>query len=209
MMISSAEGLYAILTNPTMGYEKTTALCVEEGVRLVQLRMKDEAPLQVYTMARKLVRITAGSRTRLIINDMPRVAADAGADGVHIGQDDGSFEDARAIVGSECVVGISTHNEEEVRRACAQGPDYIAIGPVFSTATKEVPYPVLGGAGLAACAAHACAPVVAIGGITRETIHLVRKAGVYAAAVVGALNNAADPRELIRTLQTQLTKDIS
>jgi thiamine-phosphate pyrophosphorylase len=128
----------------------------------------------------------------LIVNDRLDVALAAGADGVHLGQDDLPIEAARRIAGG-LWIGVSTHDVAQVRAACAAGADYLGFGPVFATTTKANPDPVAGLAGLAAaCAAAGGVPVVAIGGVTAAAAPAIYRAGARAICAISAVNRAAD-----------------
>jgi thiamine-phosphate pyrophosphorylase len=124
---------------------------------------------------------------RLILNDRPDLAVEAGFDGVHVGQGDLSAAEARGIVGPGRIVGVSTHNEVQLRAADLQPVDYIAIGPVFATATKANPDPVVGLEGVRLARRITKKTIVAIGGITVENAALVRQAGADSVAVISAI----------------------
>jgi thiamine-phosphate pyrophosphorylase len=133
-----------------------------------------------------------------IVNDRLDVALAAGADGVHLGQDDLPLAAARRVAPAGFVIGVSTHNLAQARAAVAGGADYLGFGPCFATATKENPDPVVGLDALA----EVCrlpAPVVAIGGITLDTVGAVARAGAAAAAIIGAVNAADDVTAAART----------
>lgn len=135
-----------------------------------------------------------------VVNDRCDVAMAVGADGVHLGQEDLPLADARAILGPDKLVGISTHNLNQAIQAEAGGTAYIGFGPIFPTATKENPDPVVGVAGLREVRAKVRIPIVAIGGINAGNIAEVRSAGVDCVAVVSAVLSAADPQTAILEL---------
>jgi len=193
-------GLYAVLTNPLIGYERMTEILVRREVNFVQLRMKEEPEDLVRATAARLRTITAGTPTRFIVNDFPRIAAEVGADGVHVGQDDTPCSQVRDIVGDNAIVGISTHNPAQVRDACALHPDYIGIGPVYATTTKAVPDPVLGIQGMKAMLAEATVPAVVLGGIDLERLPDVLRAGAVNFCMVRPLMRAERPDELLRRI---------
>lgn len=194
-------GLYLILTDPVAGYERCTEAAVEAGVRFLQLRMKGVPRSDVLAMARRLRAITRGTATRLIINDDPSVAAEAGADGAHLGQEDMPLAEARARWPQVPLWGLSTHNEEQARAAVALAPDYIGVGPVYPTPTKAKPDPTVGLERLRKILAETPLPAVAIGGIDAERLPEVARAGAENFAVVRAVCQAADPLSAIRRLQ--------
>lgn len=140
-----------------------------------------------------------------IVNDRVDVAKAVGADGVHLGQEDLPLADARTILGPGKLIGISTHNLAQATEAETGGADYIGFGPVFPTATKENPDPVVGVEGLREVRARIRLPIVAIGGITAKNAGDVRAAGADCVAVVSAVLAASDPKvaiaELMKAIQ--------
>lgn len=194
-------GLYLILTNPAAGYEACAEAAVKCGLRYLQLRMKDTPDREVLPVARRLRQITRGSGTRFIVNDSVTVAAEAEADGVHLGQDDMGIEEARALWKAEGrIYGLSTHNPEQARRAAALGPDYIGVGPVYATTSKSVPDPVLGVESMGEMIRQSPVTTVALGGIFEENLSAVLANGAVNFAVVRAVNQADDPESVIRRL---------
>lgn len=186
-------GFYLVMTNPVVGYERCCEAAVAAGVRMIQLRMKDAPRGEVLAVARALKRITSGSATRLIVNDDPSVAAEAEADGVHVGQGDMRVGEVRRLYPSIGIVGLSTHNLEQVRAAAAERPDYIGVGPVYATPTKKIPDPTLGPELAGRMIAEAPCPAVAIGGLDFETLPTAIAAGARNYAVVRAVCGSADP----------------
>jgi len=157
------------------------------GVVLIQYRNKSSGPKEVLRVAALIRDAMAGSGCRLILNDRADLAVLTGWDGVHVGQEDLSPEDARRVVGAERWVGVSTHTEEQVRLAELSCADYVAVGPVFGTGTKLDAEPVIGLAGVMLARALTKKPIVAIGGITRENARSVIDAGADSVAVISAL----------------------
>ena len=137
-------GLYLVVTDPVAGYAKCAEAAVRAGVRFVQLRMKHASRDEVLREAREMRRITAGTDTLFIVNDDPSIAAESGADGVHVGQGDMPPAEVRARYPDLRIVGLSTHNPDQVRASNSQPVDYIGVGPVYATPTKEIPDPTLG-----------------------------------------------------------------
>ncbi|MGC1361470.1 MAG: thiamine phosphate synthase [Silvibacterium sp.] len=175
---------------------KTVRDLAEAGVGILQYRNKTGSEAEILADAR-LMRDEVGSRMRLLLNDWPELAVSAGFDGVHVGQMDLSPIEARGIVGPSKIVGVSAHNEAQLRAADLQPVDYIAFGPVFATATKANPDPVVGLDGLRAARGLTGKPLVAIGGITRENAALVWQAGADSVAVISAIFSAGgDPAKL-------------
>jgi len=195
-------GLYLVLTDPLLGYERCAEAAVETGVRYVQLRMKKRPPAEVLEMARRLRRITAGSGTRFIVNDDVEIAREADADGVHLGQDDLSIAEARKRWPEPGkIFGLSTHNEDQELRARAVAPDYIGVGPVFVTPAKEKPDPPLGTERAGRIAGGSPLTAVVIGGIDAANLAEVLRHGARNYSVVRAVTQQTDPKEAIRRLQ--------
>ena len=160
---------------------------------MLQYRNKKGSAREMLSQARELRRLCAG--VRLIMNDRADLCRAAGCDGVHVGQEDLSPEGARAVVGDRLWVGVSTHSVEQVR-AVESGPlDYVAIGPVFATSSKQDPDPVVGLEGVQAARRATARPLVAIGGITRANCRAVIEAGADSVAVISEL--AASPRKSV------------
>lgn len=159
----------------------------EAGVRLVQYRDKRNEPQEILRAANEIDEAFAGAEVTRIMNDRADLAVLAGWDGVHVGQGDLEVEAARKVVGSGEIVGISTHNEEQLRAAIEGGPDYVAVGPVFATASKANPDPVVGLELVRRARAMTELPIVAIGGITLGNARSVIEAGADAVAVIGGL----------------------
>jgi thiamine-phosphate pyrophosphorylase len=159
------------------------------GVEIVQYRNKLSDAGAVLAQARSLRERRAASRAsvRLIMNDRADLCLAAEFDGVHVGQDDLSPESARGIIGLERWLGVSTHNPQQVAEADKTSADYVAIGPVFATASKSNPDPVIGPTGVRQARALTNKPLVAIGGITRENCHSVINAGADSVAVISDL----------------------
>ncbi len=157
------------------------------GVTLLQYRNKTGDDAEVLADALVLRAAAPVGRCTLILNDYPRLAVAAGFEGVHLGQEDLSPEEARALVGYERMVGVSTHTPEQLAAAERSLADYVAIGPVFATATKENPDPVVGLEGVRRARAMTNKPLVAIGGITLENCRAVLDAGADSVAVISAI----------------------
>jgi len=185
--------LYAILDLGLLPTFDALCACALElssaGVTLMQYRAKNASPRDMLAHARELRRILP-SDVRLIMNDRADLCLAAGFDGVHVGQDDLSPLGARTVVGEGKIVGVSTHNVEQVRLTDAAPVDYIAIGPVFATSTKLNPDPVIGLEGVRTARALTSKPLVAIGGITRANCRSVLDAGADSVAVISDLLNS-------------------
>ena len=182
--------LYAIVDAGRKGPTSELLRWAEEllagGATLIQYRNKQGSGRAMLAEARELKRL-CGSAARLIVNDRADLCVLAGADGVHLGQEDLSAAGARAVLGDALWVGVSTHSAEQLRAASAGPADYVAIGPVFATSSKENPDPVVGLEGVRAARAATARPLVAIGGITLENCRSVIEAGADSVAVISAL----------------------
>lgn len=193
-------GLYLVISDPATSYEKCAEAAVRAELRFVQLRMKHAPRERIVAAAKKLRAITAGTKTQFIVNDDPEIAAEVGADGVHLGQTDLPLPAARERFPNLKIFGLSTHSLAQVAAAHAVAPDYIGVGPVYATPTKDIPDPTLGLATMHAMIAAAPCPAVAIGGINAERLPDVLHAGARNFAVVRAVCAAPDPYEAIRAL---------
>jgi thiamine-phosphate pyrophosphorylase len=171
---------------------------LDGGARLIQLRAKSSDLRSVLALTESLVRLAEPLDARIIVNDRADVARLAGASGVHVGQDDLGPEDARAIVGSDALVGLSTHTPEQIEAASAAPIDYLAIGPVFGTLTKDTGYSAVGLELVRQAVARSPRPVVAIGGITLNTAPEVIAAGASAVAIISDLVATGDPAQRVR-----------
>ena len=175
--------------------EQVARLC-EGGATLIQLREKHAAPREFYCAAEAALRVARERGARLVINDRADIALALGADGVHLGQDDLDPEAARRLLGDQFIIGYSTHNLEQARAAARLPIDYLALGPVFQTSTKENPDPVVGLDGLRRVRAEIpTLPLAAIGGIDGTNAHAVLEAGADSLALVSALY-AGGPSEI-------------
>jgi thiamine-phosphate diphosphorylase len=187
--------------------EQVERLC-EGGARLVQLREKLLPPRKFYEEVVEALKVARSFGATLMINDRVDVALAVGADGVHLGQDDMPPETARAVLGRRRVLGFSTHSVEQASAAARLPVDYVAIGPVFDTSSKEKPDPVVGLEGVRRVrgAVGSDIKLVAIGGITAETAPSVLEAGADSVAVIGALLNTPDPGEITRRTRDLLSR---
>lgn len=186
--------------------EQVARLC-EGGARLVQLREKHLSPREFYIEAEEALKVARARGMKLIVNDRADIALALGADGVHLGQDDMPPEAARALLGEGAFIGCSTHSVEQAVAAARLPVDYVAIGPVFATSSKENPDPSVGLEGVARVrAAVGRLPLVAIGGITPENARPVLDAGADSVAVIGALLIHNDPARIARRTRDFLAR---
>ncbi len=178
---------------------------IASGVRLLQYRAKNLPARDTLTTARQIAELARMEKTHFFVNDRPDLAYLAGADGVHVGQDDLSVEQSRTIVGQDRWVGVSTHNREQFEQAAATSADYVAIGPIFATTSKANPDPVVGTELLRQLRPLTKKPIVAIGGIRLERAAEVIEAGADAVAVISDIFAAAHPAERARQFIQRLS----
>ncbi len=189
-------GLYVIIDpsacrgRPAAGIARAA---LEGGATIIQWRDKRRDPGDQLADARAIVALCREYGAISIINDYPDLAQASGADGVHLGQDDASIAAVRPVVGAAMIIGVSTNNADEARRAEAAGAGYVAIGAIFATASKNVTR-AASIERLREVKAAVRVPVVAIGGINASNIASVVDAGADAAAVISAVCAADDPR---------------
>jgi thiamine-phosphate pyrophosphorylase len=192
-----------MLTEPA---GETAQKLMDAGVKLLQYRAKDAGARELLTESRTIGEVVRRAKCTFIVKDRPDVAYLAGADGVHVGQDDLDVEQARKVIGQDRWVGVSTHNLEQFQAAAATSADYIAVGPIFQTGSKANPDPVVGTDLLRRVRALSQKPIVAIGGITLDRAAEVLKAGADSVAVISDILKAKDPaamaREFIRRLDS-------
>jgi thiamine-phosphate pyrophosphorylase len=170
---------------------------VRGGAAVVQLRLKEAGAGELLRLAREARKLCAG-RALLLVNDRPDVARLAEADGVHLGQEDLPWPAARAIMGPRALIGVSTHSDAEID--AAQGVDYIGFGPIFATASKPGLLLPQGIEGLWRAVRRSRVPVVAIGGITIESVSEVAGAGARCVAAIAQLCGAPDPEAATREM---------
>lgn len=173
------------------------------GADLFQLRDKDASDDELLAAAETAREKCRAAGALFLINDRPDLAVACDADGVHVGQDDTPVGRAREIVGPDAIVGLSTHSVKQAQAGCRSGADYIAVGPVHATPTKEG-RPAIGVEPIKYAAAHVSVPWFAIGGIDTKTVGDVVRAGARRIVVVRALTDAEDPEAVARTLRTSL-----
>jgi thiamine-phosphate pyrophosphorylase len=178
------------------------------GVDIVQLRYKRGTDAEIVATGRRYAAVCAAHGALLILNDRPDLVAEAGADWVHVGQEDMSVAEARRIVGPHRLVGLSTHSPAQIDAAAAEPAlDYIGVGPIHPTPTKPG-RPAVGVQLVRYAAAHAATPFFAIGGVDAGNVAAVRAAGARRIAVVRALTEADDPERAARTLRAAIDADL-
>ena len=179
------------------------------GARFLQVRAKSMPGDAFLATAAAIVQLARRHGARVVINDRADIARLADADGVHVGQDDLSPGAIRAVVGTVSIVGLSTHTIEQVERAVGQPVSYLAIGPVFGTATKATGFDAIGLGRVRDAARRATArdlPLVAIGGITLDNAASVLEAGAASVAVISDLLATGDPEGRVRAYLERLSR---
>jgi thiamine-phosphate pyrophosphorylase len=169
------------------------------GLKLVQLRIKDEPPETVRAEIETSTQLCRAHGCQLVVNDYWREAIEAGADFVHLGQEDLASADLASIKRAGIKLGISTHNEGELTTALKAEPDYVALGPIYETKLKQMPWAPQGLARVAEWRNKARRPLVAIGGIALETVASVLEAGASSAAVITDIVTNLNPEERTRS----------
>lgn len=162
------------------------------GIHVLQLRAKNSTEAEIATLGRALAPRCRAAGVPFILNDFPHLVAETGADGAHIGQDDGPIEAARKAAGKGAVIGRSTHSIDQARAAWQEGADYIGFGPLFATPTKP-DYVPIGLSDIAIVEGEAPVPVFCIGGVKRENLPEIVAAGARRVVIVTGLLHAADP----------------
>lgn len=193
--------LYPIVDVATLGTRSvgaSVAALARGGARLIQFRAKGLTDRAFLERGREAVEAAREVGALLIVNDRVDVALVLGADGVHVGQEDLPPRECRRLLGAEAIVGVSTHNRDEVLAARSEPVDYVAVGPIFPTLTKEVPEPVVGIELLRQARGASSKPLVAIGGIKASNAALVVSAGVDGLAVASDLLRQVDLAEAAR-----------
>jgi len=177
--------------------------CVRGGARLLQLRAKEDPGGRMLDLADRLVALAHTWGAAIVVNDRADVARMAGAAGVHVGQTDLPVEAVRRILGDNALVGVSTHDREQIDAALETSADYVAVGPVFATSTKNTGYSPRG-LDLVRYAAGRGKPIVAIGGISLETAGAVMDVGASGLAVITDILAGGDPEARVRAFVERL-----
>lgn len=199
-------GLYAIIDVEACGARSPVTVAdavLAGGCAVLQLRAKTLALADTRALAREVHALCTRAGVPFVVNDHVELAAELGAEGVHLGQTDAALAAARALAPNACV-GLSTHSLAQAREAERIGADLIGFGPVFSTTSKAEPDPVVGTSALAELVAAVRLPVVAIGGIDLGNIDQVIASGVPLVACIGAICKASDPRSAAAALHARI-----
>lgn len=193
--------VYFIMGSNNCQSEPTLVLqqAIKGGITLFQFREKGTGALtgnEKIKFAEQLQNICRINNIPFIVNDDVELALALDADGIHIGQDDGSAEEVRQKIGNNKILGVSTHNLDEVKKAIAEGADYVGIGPIYSTTTKEDAKTAQGTALIKEVRSNNIEiPIVGIGGITAENASPVIEHGGNGVAVISEISLAEDPGE--------------
>jgi len=176
----------------------------EAGASLFQYRNKTASMKDAYVEALVLRRVAAQAGVIFIVNDRCDLALAVDADGVHLGQGDLPLDMARKVMGPDKLIGISTHNADQVIEASIGKPNYLGFGPIFKPGSKQDHDPLVGLEGLRAIRKLTSLPVFAIGGIQIDQVQAAMHAGADGVAVISAILKAADIREAVRTFLAQM-----
>jgi len=197
-------GLYLIITKPVLTYQEIARIAVKYNITYLQLREKDLSDRELIAISKEIIKITSGSPTKFIMNDRADLAKVAGADGLHLGQDDLTLQEAKSIFGEDKIYGLSTHSLEQVSIATSQNPDYIGFGPIFPTPTKAKPDPAVGLSNIKQVVENSPVPVVAIGGIDETNAEEVIYKGAHNICLVRYFMNSENLEERILKIITKL-----
>ncbi len=199
-------GLYVIITNPLNSYEEIAKVCVNNEIKVLQLREKHLTDREILLAAEKILKITKNTNTKFIINDRADLAYISDADGVHLGKDDIPYKEARKLLPKK-IIGLSTHSILQAKKALSQNPDYIGFGPIYKTPTKKIPDPVVGTKLLTEVLSFSNIPVVAIGGIDETNLDKVINAGAKTLCPVRYLMNYKDLEKRILFIKNKLSSN--
>ena len=195
-------------TNCTNSPLEVLTEAIEGGITFFQYREKGigaKVGEQKYELAKQLMEVCRANKVPFIVNDDIELALTLDADGVHVGQDDGDLAAIRKKIGQNKILGISTHNVEEALEAVKIGADYIGVGPMFFTSTKEDIEEVKGPSVISTIRqAGVTLPIVGIGGISIENAQEVLEAGANGVAVISAISKATSPTEAVIELKNRL-----
>ncbi len=205
--LHSLSGLYIILDPsiyPARPLVEVLTITAEAGAVLFQYRNKSAAMKDAYGEALALRQAAAKAGVLFIVNDRCDLALAVDADGVHLGQEDLPLDLARKVMGQDKLIGISTHNPDQVREAAAGRPDYLGFGPIFKPGSKQDHDPVVGLEGLRAMRKLTSLPIFAIGGIQIEQAGEVMRAGANGVAVISAILKATDISDAVHAFLAQM-----
>ena len=207
---SSLPSLYAIIDTGVCrarGLDPVSlaGACLAGGARVLQLRDKGGSSGAFLSLAGAIVQRARAADALVIVNDRADIAQLSGAGGVHVGQDDLTVADVRSLLGAHAIVGVSTHDEQQIDGALESDATYVAVGPIFGTATKDTGYSARG-LDLIRYAANRGKPIVAIGGIALDRVESVLEAGAAGLAVISDLLTTGNPEARTREYIARLAK---
>jgi thiamine-phosphate pyrophosphorylase len=208
----SLSGLYIILDPsvcPARPLVEVLTSAAEAGASLFQYRNKTASMQEAYVEALALRQVAAKAGVLFIINDRCDLALAVDADGVHLGQGDLPLDLARNVLGPDKLIGISTHNPDQVREATAGKPDYLGFGPIFKPSSKQDHDPVVGLEGLRAMRSLTSLPVFAIGGIQIDQAGEVMRAGAHGVAIITAILKAPDISDAVKAFLAKMPEPAS
>lgn len=208
----SLRGLYIILDPsvcPGRSLRDVLTQSAAAGAGIFQYRNKTAAMKEAYAEALVLRKTAAEAGVIFIVNDRCDLALAVDADGVHLGQDDLVYADARRLLGPEKLIGLSTHNADQVKEAARLKPDYIGFGPIFTPGSKEDHDPVVGLEGLRQVRPLTTVPLFAIGGIQLDHVGDVMRAGANGVAVISAILRAPDTGHVVRDFLMRMPRPAS
>jgi len=198
-------GLYLIMTNPKVGYEKLAEIAVKAKIRVIQFRDKNKESRDLLLIAKSIRSIVKNSKTVFIVNDRIDIALMSEADGVHLGQTDIPVSEARKI-SRDLIIGKSTHNLIQLKSALKENPDYVGIGPIYSTNSKKIKDKVLGIQNAKRMLFSAKIPAVGIGGIKDYNLNEVLSIGFNNIAILSFISESENPGKEIERIQSILRR---
>jgi thiamine-phosphate pyrophosphorylase len=203
-MKKNLKGLYIITDKKLINRDRfieTVEKSIKGGARIVQLREKGTPENEIISLGREILKVTKSYRIPLIINDSPELAQEIGADGVHLGGEDTSVTNARAILGDMAIIGVSCYNQiERGLKAMENGADYVAFGTPYYTPTKPERVPTTIDILREAVNLIKSIPIFAIGGITKDNAMTILETGVEGIAVITSVFGSPDPETAAREL---------
>ncbi len=189
-------------------HEELTVFAISGGADCIQFRQKSGSTREMIESARRMKRLCSDAGAALIINDRLDIAIASDADGVHLGQDDFPIPLAREVLGNERIIGGSAVTLEEARKCVLEGADYVGLGPVFPTSSKDDAGPVTGIEKLEQVAREIPIPIIAIGGVDSENIPEVMGAGAHGIAVISAVCCQEHPDRAARAMYDALNQNL-
>ncbi len=193
-------GLYLIMTNPKIGYEKMAEIAVKNRIKVIQLRDKDLNDNKLLKIAKNIRKITEKTNTLFFVNDRLDITILSNADGIHVGQTDLPIKDIRKI-NNKLLIGKSTHNIKQLKNALKEQPDYIGIGPIYKTFSKKIPDPVLGLNKAKQMLKISTIPSIGIGGIKDHNLNEVLSIGFKNYSIVSYIMDSENPDRIIKKIK--------